>query len=189
MINCQLCTSRSPRKCETASAPRGPPSSSKICSPVPAQHGLRYSVQPLMHAAVVVPAEEFREYMPKMPLMPDQHAVETLPAKRPYQPRAVRGRVGCAQRNRYPPDVHLLPEPHIVCRSTRHLLACVLNLYWTPEPAKLPFTPSNHSLWFHKDQLRFPISPDLAAQRPERPVPVSQHRLLRLALVNGQLLS
>jgi hypothetical protein len=35
-----------------------------------------------MHAAVVVPAEEFREYMPKMPLIPDQHSVEMLPIVR-----------------------------------------------------------------------------------------------------------
>ena len=57
-----------------------------------------------MHAAVVVPADEFGEYTPKMPLILDQHSVETLPAKRPYQPLNVCCRIGCAVWNRYSPD-------------------------------------------------------------------------------------
>jgi hypothetical protein len=95
----------------------------------PSQHWIRirYPVHSLMHAAVVVPTYGFGEYTPKMPLIPDQHLVETLPANRPYQPLEVRRRVGCAIRNRYPPDAHLLPEPLIVCRSTRHPFPCVLN--------------------------------------------------------------
>ncbi len=47
-----------------------------------------------MHAAVVVPADEFCEYTSKMPFIPDQHSVETLPAKCPYQPLDVRRRIG-----------------------------------------------------------------------------------------------
>jgi hypothetical protein len=79
---------------------------------------IRYPVQPLMHAPVVVPADEFLDYPPKMPFIPDQHSVETLPAKRPYQPLHVCRRIGRAIRNRYPPNPHLLPEPHIVGGST-----------------------------------------------------------------------
>ena len=91
-----------------------------------------------MYAAVVVPGDEFGEYTPKMPLIPDQHPVETLPAKRPYQPLNVCRRVGCAVRNRYPPNAHFLPEPLIECGSTRHPLPCVLNSQRTSELAKLP---------------------------------------------------
>ena len=83
-----------------------------------------------MHAAVVVPVDEFVEYTPKMPFIPDQHSVETLPAKRPYQPLDVRRRVGRAIRNWYPPNPHLLPEPHIVGGSTPDLLPCIL--HWKP---------------------------------------------------------
>jgi hypothetical protein len=53
--------------------------------------------------------------MPKMPFIPDRHSVETLPAKRPYQPLDVRRRIGRAKRNRYSPDVHFLPQPFIEC--------------------------------------------------------------------------
>jgi len=91
-----------------------------------------------MYAAVVVPADEFVQYPPKMPFIPDQHSVETLPAKRPYQPLHVCRRVGCAVRNRYPSDVHLLPEPHIVCGSTGDLLSCILHWERTTELTKLP---------------------------------------------------
>ena len=99
---------------------------------------IRYPVQPLMHAAVVVPADEFVEYTPKMPFIPDQHSVETLPAKRPYQPFDVRRRVGRAIRNRYPPNPHLLPEPHIVGGSTPDLLPCILHWKPTTELTELP---------------------------------------------------
>ena len=68
-----------------------------------------------MDAAVVVPADELGEYTPKMPLIPDQHSVETPSAKRTYQPLNVCRRIGRSKRNRYPPDAHLLPEPLIVC--------------------------------------------------------------------------
>ena len=91
-----------------------------------------------MHAPVVVPADEFLEYPPKMPFIPDQHSVETLPANCPYQPLDVRRRVGCALRNGYPPDVHLLPEPHIVCGSTGDLLSRILHWERTTELTKLP---------------------------------------------------
>ena len=88
---------------------------------------IRYPVQSLMHAAVVVPADEFLEYAPKMPLIPDQHSVETLSANRPYQALNVCRCIGSAKWNRNPPDAHLLPEPLIVCRSARNPLPCVLN--------------------------------------------------------------
>ena len=87
--------------------------------------GSWYAIQRLMNAAVIVPADEFGEYMPKMSFIPDQHSVKTLPAKRPYQPLYVCRRVGCAKRDRYPPNVHLLPEPLIQCRSTRQRLPFV----------------------------------------------------------------
>ena len=35
----------------------------------------------------------------------------------------------------------------------------VLGLH-SPELAKLPLTPSNHSLWFYEDQLRSPVFPE-----------------------------
>ncbi len=95
-------------------------------------------VQSLMHASVVVPADEFVEYTPKMSLIPNQHSVKALAAKRPYEPLDVRRRVGCAIRNGYPPDVHLLPEPHIECGSTQDLLACILHSKRTTKLAKLP---------------------------------------------------
>jgi hypothetical protein len=46
---------------------------------------------------------------------------------RSYQPLNMCRRIGRAIRNRYPLDAHLLPEPLIVCRLTRHPLPCVLN--------------------------------------------------------------
>jgi hypothetical protein len=61
-----------------------------------------------MRAFVVVPADEFGEYTPKMSFIPDQHAVETLPAKRPYQPLDVCRRIGRAIWNRDPPDAQSL---------------------------------------------------------------------------------
>ena len=64
---------------------------------------------------MVVPAAEFGEYTPEMPLIPDQHAVETFPAQRPYHPLNVCRRIGRAIGNRYPPDAHLIPKPFIVC--------------------------------------------------------------------------
>ena len=54
---------------------------------------------------------------------------------------------------------------------------------------KLPLPPSDYRLWPHEDQLRGPVSPDLGEQRPEQPIPISQFRLLRLAPVDGELLS
>ena len=90
-----------------------------------------------MNAAVVIPADEFSEYTPKMPFIPDQHTVETLATKRPYQPLDVRRRVGSAIRNRYPPDAHLLPQPRIVCRSTRYPLPCPLHSKRTTELTEL----------------------------------------------------
>ena len=90
-----------------------------------------------MNAASVVPADEFFEHTPKMPVIPDQHTVETLPAKRPYQPFNVRRRVRCAIRDRYPPDAHLLPQPRIVCRSTRYPLPCPLHSKRTTELTEL----------------------------------------------------
>jgi hypothetical protein len=44
--------------------------------PIDCRIRIRYPVQFLMHAAVVVPADEFPEYTPKMPFIPDQHTVE-----------------------------------------------------------------------------------------------------------------
>jgi len=90
-----------------------------------------------MHAAVVVPADEFGEYTPKMSFIPDQHSVETFPAKRPYQPLNVCRRIGRAIGYRYPPDAHLQPEPLIVCRSTRYPLPCALYWKWMTELAEL----------------------------------------------------
>jgi hypothetical protein len=47
-----------------------------------------------MNSAVIVPADEFRTYTPKMPFIPDQHAVDTLSAKRSYQPLNVYRGIG-----------------------------------------------------------------------------------------------
>jgi hypothetical protein len=51
-----------------------------------------------MYAPVVVPADEFLEYPPKMPFIPDQHSVETLQANGPYQPLHVFRRLVSAER-------------------------------------------------------------------------------------------
>jgi hypothetical protein len=99
-----------------------------------------------MRAAVVVPADEFGEYTSKMPLIPDQHSVETLPAQRSYHPLNVCRRLGRAIRNRYPPDAHLLSEPLIVCRSTRHPFPYALNLQRTSELAELSVVVVEHEL-------------------------------------------
>ena len=40
--------------------------------PIDCRVRIRYPVQSLMHAAVVIPADEFSEYTPKMPFIPDQ---------------------------------------------------------------------------------------------------------------------
>ena len=69
-----------------------------------------------------------RKHQTKMPFIPNQHSVETFPAKRAYQPFHVCRRIGCAIGYRYPPDVHLLPEPHIVCRSARYPPSLLLDL-------------------------------------------------------------
>jgi hypothetical protein len=90
-----------------------------------------------MHALVVVPADGFHEYTPKLPFIPDQHA-ETLPAKRPYQPLDVRCRLGCTVWVRYPPNPTLPPEPPIVCGSTPGLLSCILHWKPTTELTELP---------------------------------------------------
>ena len=113
------------------SAQESPQACLPVASDQPTLIRIRYPVQPLMHAPAVVPADEFIQYTAKMPFIPDQHSVETLPTKRPYQPLDVRRRVGRAIRNRYPPNPHLLPEPHIVCGSTRDLLPCIL--HWKPK--------------------------------------------------------
>jgi hypothetical protein len=99
---------------------------------------IRYPVQSLRNAAVVVPTDEFCEYTSKMSFIPDPHAIETLPAKRPYQPLNVCRRIGRAIRNRYPSDAHLLPEPRIVCRSTRSPLPRALHSKRTTERTELP---------------------------------------------------
>jgi len=125
---CQ-CQHRKPRKV----AGRFAGSPMKDCAvscrqwPIDCRVRIRYPVQSLMHAAVVVPADEFPEYTPTMPFIPDQHTVKTLATKRPYRPLDVRRRVGRAIRNRYPADAHLLPQPLIVCRSTRYPLPCPLH--------------------------------------------------------------
>ena len=49
-----------------------------------------------MNAAVVIPEKEFGEGAPKMTLIPNQHSIETLPAKRPYQTLDVRRGVECS---------------------------------------------------------------------------------------------
>jgi len=99
---------------------------------------IRYPVQSLMDAAVVVPADEFCKYTSKMSFAPDQHSVETLPAKRPYQPLNVCRCIGRALRNRYSSDAHLLPEPRIVCRSTRSPLFPALHSKRTSKLTELP---------------------------------------------------
>ena len=80
-----------------------------------------------MNSAVIVPADEFRECTPKMPFIPDQQSVETLAAKRPYQPLDVCRRIGRPIWDGDPPNAHLNPEPYIVCRSTRNSLPSALH--------------------------------------------------------------
>jgi len=72
-----------------------------------------------------------------MSFIPDQDPVGTLATKRPYQPLDVRCRVGCAIRNRYPPDAQRRPEPHIVCGSARYPLSCALHSKRTIELTEL----------------------------------------------------
>lgn len=86
--------------------------------------------------------------------IPNQHAIEVLPAKRPYHPLDVCGRIGRTIWSGYPSDAHLLPEPLIECRSTRHPLPCVLNYQWPPELAKLPVI-------VVKQELRLPLETDV----------------------------
>ena len=99
-----------------------------------------------MHAAVVVPADEFGEYTPKMPLIPDQHSVETLPAQRPYHPLDVCRRIGRAIRDGYALDAHFLPEPLIVCRSTRNSLPSGLHSNRSIELSELSIVVVEHEL-------------------------------------------
>ncbi len=70
---------------------------------------IRYPIQLVMSPAVVVAADELGKYSPKMLFIPDQHAVETLSAKCPYQQLNVCRRIGCAIRNCYSSDA-----PHTV---------------------------------------------------------------------------
>jgi hypothetical protein len=100
--------------------------------------GIRYPVQPLMNAAVVIPEIEFGEGTPKMVFIPNQHSVETLSTKRPDETLDVRRCVGCAVRDRNTPNAHHLPQPHIECRSTRYPLPSTLHSQWTTELAELP---------------------------------------------------
>jgi len=85
-----------------------------------------------------LPEIEFGESTPKMTLIPNQHSVETLSTKRPYQTLDVRRGVGCAVRDRNPPNPHHFPQPHIQCRSTRYSLAGSLHSLWTTELSELP---------------------------------------------------
>jgi len=103
--------------------------------PRPSQRWIRIRnpFQPLMNLAVIISADEFRERTPKMPFIPDQQSVQTLPAKRPYQPLDVCRRIGCPIWNGDPPNSHLNPQPCIVCRSTRNSLPFLLHSQRTTE--------------------------------------------------------
>ena len=91
-----------------------------------------------MNAAVVVPIHEFFENAAKMTFIPDQHWIKTLPTQGPYQPLNMRRRIGCAIRNRYPPNSHLLPEPDIVCGSKRYPLSGAFHTQWPTELTEFP---------------------------------------------------
>ncbi len=73
-----------------------------------------------------------------MTLIPNQHSVETLSTKRPYQTLDVRRGVGCAVQDRNPPNPHHFPQPHSQCRSTRYSLAGSFHSLWTTELSELP---------------------------------------------------
>ena len=98
---------------------------------------IRNSVQSLMDAAVVIPEIEFGEGTPQMVFIPNQHSVETLSTKSPDQTLDVCRCIGCAVRDRNPPDTHHPPQPLIECRPTRYPLVRSLNTQRTTELAKL----------------------------------------------------
>ena len=68
-----------------------------------------------------------------MPFVPDQHSVQTFPAKRTYQPIYVCRGIGRTVGNRDPTDARLFPDPYVECRSTRYALSLVLDLCRTTE--------------------------------------------------------
>ena len=90
-----------------------------------------------MNSAVIAPADEFLEYTPKMSFTPDQQPIETLAAKRPYQPLDVYHRIGRFIWDGNPPNAHLNPEPCIVCRSTRNSLPSAFYSYRSTELSEL----------------------------------------------------
>lgn len=94
-------------------------------------------MQSLMHAAVVVPADEFGEDAAQLSFIPNQHPVKTLLAKRPDEPFHVCRRVGGAIWDGNSSDTHLLPEPGIKCRSARNRLACLFHSERTAELTEL----------------------------------------------------
>ena len=99
-----------------------------------------------MNSAVIVPADEFCEYTPKMPFIPDQQSVETLAAKRPYQSLDVCRRIGRPIWDGDPPNAHFNPEPCIVCRSTRNSLPSALHSNRSTELSELSVVVVEHEL-------------------------------------------
>jgi hypothetical protein len=57
---------------------------------------IRKPIQSLMHAAMVVPADEFSERTVQLSFVPNQHAVKTFPAKRSDEPLHVGRCIGGA---------------------------------------------------------------------------------------------
>ena len=74
-------------------------------------------MQSLMHADVLVPADEFSKDAAQLSFIPDQHAVKTLLANRADQPLLVRRRVGGAIWDGNSSDTHLTEEPRSECRA------------------------------------------------------------------------
>jgi len=94
---------------------------------------IRYPVLSLMYSAVVLPADEFDEYQPKIPFVPDQNSIQTFSAKRTCQPFHVCCGIGRTVGNQDPTDAHLFPDPCVECRSTRYALSIVCDLCRTTE--------------------------------------------------------
>jgi hypothetical protein len=91
-----------------------------------------------MNAAVVVPIHEFFENAAQMTFIPDQHPIKTLPTQGPYQPLNMSRSIGCAIGDGHATDSHLLPEPNIICGSTRYLLSGAFRTEWPTKLTELP---------------------------------------------------
>ena len=92
----------------------------------------------LVNAQPIVPVHRLSKDRPQVPLVPDEHSVETLSSERADQPFDVCLSIWRAVRDGDTSDIHCLEEPEVESGPARHSLAVLLNGCW---PAQLRIFP------------------------------------------------